>query len=173
MGVPDRRGEPFTCAVREVVDHWAPRLTPHLRASLVRLVDRLPHRFAALAACGIPDTLVHGDFHRGNVRSDGVARAILDWGDTTIAHPATDVLTLVHQAPSEYRQELHAHWCAHWRSALPTSNPEQALTLMQPLHALRGAIIYHTFLTAIELSEHPYHAADPLRCLHQAAANPN
>jgi hypothetical protein len=40
---------------------------------------------------------------------------------------------------------------------------------MQPLNVLRGAITYHAFLTAIEPSEYPYHAADPLRCLHQAA----
>jgi hypothetical protein len=169
MGVPDRRAEPFTRAAREVVDHWAPRMTPTPRASLARLVDRLPARFGALAACKIPDTLIHGDFHRGNVRSDGATRAILDWGDSTIGHPAADLLTLAHWAPPDHRQALRAHWCAQWRSAIPTSRPEQALTLMQPLHALRSAIIYHAFLAAIEPSEHPYHTADPLRCLRQAA----
>ncbi|HEU5472935.1 MAG TPA: aminoglycoside phosphotransferase family protein [Actinophytocola sp.] len=168
MGVPDRRAEPFTHAARTVVEHWTPELRPDLRASLARLVDRMPTRFAALAACGIPNTLVHGDFHRGNVRSDGGTRAILDWGDSTIGHPAADVLTLANRAPPEYRQVLLDHWCAHWRSELPASRPEEALELMRPLDALRGAIIYHGFLTAIERSEHPYHAADPLRCLHEA-----
>lgn len=168
LGVPDRRAEPFIRAAREVVDHWAPCLAPDPRAALARLVDGLPARFAALAACGIPDTLVHGDFHRGNVRSDGRTRAILDWADSTIGHPAVDLLTLADRSPPEYRPALRAHWCAHWRSAVPTSRPEQALELMEPLDALRGAIIYHAFLAAIEPSEHTYHAADPLRCLHQA-----
>jgi Phosphotransferase enzyme family len=171
MGVPDRRAEPFIRAAREAVDHWAPRMAPEPRTSLARLVDGLPERFAALAACEIPDTLVHGDFHRGNVRSDGATRAILDWGDSIIGHPAADILTLADRAPSEYQQPLRTHWCNQWRSALPTSRPEQALKLMQPLHPLRGAIIYHAFLAAIERSEHPYHAADPLRCLHQAASS--
>jgi hypothetical protein len=106
LDVPDRRAEPFIRAAREVVEHWAPRLMPQRQASLARLLDGLPARFAALADCGIPDTLVHGDFHRGNVRSDGVTRAILDWADSTIAHPAADLLTLAHQAPPAYRPAL-------------------------------------------------------------------
>ncbi len=170
MGVPDHRAEPFSRAARTVVEHWAHRLPPTLRASLARLVDGLPDRFAALAACGVPDTLVHGDFHRGNVRSDGMIRVILDWGDSVIGHSALDVLTLAHRAPPGYREALDARWCAHWRSVAPASRPERALELMAPLHALRGAIAYHAFLAAIEPSERPYHAADPLRRLRAAAA---
>jgi Phosphotransferase enzyme family len=172
MGVPDRRAGAFVPAARAVVDQWAHRLPPAQQVSLSRLVDQLPERFAALAACGIPDTLVHGDFHSGNVRSDGVHQVILDWGDSTVGHPAADVLTLAHRAPPEQRTALYARWCDNWRRALPASRPERALNLMEPLEALRGAIIYSGFLSAIEPSEHPYHAADPVRCLGRATNPP-
>ena len=32
---------------------------------------RLLDRFTLLKDCGLPDTIVHGDFHPGNWRSDG------------------------------------------------------------------------------------------------------
>ena len=46
-----------------------------------------------VAALGYPDTLVHGDFHPGNVvLLDGRA-VIFDWSDAAIAHPLVDALT--------------------------------------------------------------------------------
>lgn len=168
LGVPDRRAEQFIRAARAVVDEWAPVLSSAERSSLARLLDGLPERFAALTTCGIPDTLVHGDFHTGNMRTDGVTRAILDWGDSTIGHAAADLLTLTDRLPSEYGQQLRTHWCAQWRSAVPASEPERALALMEPVEPLRGAVIYSAFLAGIESSEHPYHAGDPPRCLRMA-----
>jgi hypothetical protein len=57
----------------------------------------LEHVAALQAACrtlaerGEPETIVHGDFHTGNVLvdEDGHA-AIFDWSDACIAHPACD-----------------------------------------------------------------------------------
>lgn len=42
-----------------------------------RLVDGLDARFVALYPCGVPDTLMHGDFHPGNFRSDGRSLVLL------------------------------------------------------------------------------------------------
>lgn len=169
LGVPDRRAEPFTRIAGAVVDRWAPALAEPHRIALARLVAGLPERFAELAACGVPDTLAHGDFHSGNVRGDGTRQVVLDWGDSTIGHPAADPLTLADRLPPEYRPALHERWCAQWRSAIPACWPERALELMRPLESLRGAVIYSTFLANIEPAEHPYHAADPPRCLTEAA----
>ncbi len=54
------------------------------RRNLDSLVEDLPGHFAALNACGIPDSLVHGDFHPGRYR-------ILDWGDCGIGNPMLDL----------------------------------------------------------------------------------
>ena len=168
LGVPDRRAEPFVHAAQAVAEEWAHLLDPAERSRLDRIVAGLPERLAEVAECGIPDTLVHGDFHSGNTRSDGVSRAILDWGDCTIGHPAADPLTLIHRSPPEFGQVLRRHWCEQWRSAVPESDPERALALMEPVESLRGAVIYSAFLAGIEPSEWPYHVDDPVRCLRSA-----
>ena len=51
---------------------WSNARAASFRPTMPPLLDRfvgdLPRRFAEIAACAIPDTLVHGDFHPGNVR---------------------------------------------------------------------------------------------------------
>ncbi len=61
-------------------------------------------------------------------------------------------------------------WLAHWREAVPGSDPARALTLLAPIAAARQAVIYRGFLDNIEPAEHPYHAADPVDWLSRTAA---
>jgi hypothetical protein len=159
LGVPDWRADPFIERVSAAADKYAGQLTPDERGKLGKLVAGLPERFARLADCGIPDSLVHGDFHPGNVRSDGRNRVILDWTDSVIGHPAFDVRD---------QPEPRRHWCSLWRQRIPGCEPERALELERPLGKLRGAAVYDAFLAGIEPSERPYHAADPLDCLRAA-----
>lgn len=161
LGVPDWRADPFTDKVSRVAEAYADQLAADERARLDELVGGLPERFTALADCGIPDSLVHGDFHPGNVRSDGVRRVILDWTDSVVGHPALDVRN---------QPELYECWSALWRKEVPGCEPERALTLRRPLGALRGAAVYDAFLAGVEPSERPYHAADPLNLLRKAIA---
>jgi hypothetical protein len=161
VGVPDWRAVRFVERVAQVADEHADQLTTQERATLGKLVTGLPERFARLVDCGIPDSLVHGDFHPGNVRSDGTNRVILDWTDSVIGHPALDV-------PS--RPELELEWSRLWRKKIPGCEPERALELKRPLGPLRGAAVYDAFLQGIEPSERPYHAADPLNCLRDAVS---
>jgi hypothetical protein len=159
-GVPDWRAESFIERAAVVAGKYADQLTTEERDRLGKLVAGLPERFARLADCGIPDSLVHGDFHPGNVRSDGSSRVILDWTDSVIGHPALDVRN---------RPELVQEWSRLWRKKIAGSEPERALELTRPLGSLRGAAVYDAFLQGIEPSERPYHAADPLNCLREAA----
>ncbi len=137
---------------------------PRLSALLAGLDDRLDE----LAACGLPDTLVHGDFHPGNVRGTAERLSIIDWGDSVIGHPAIDLLRMCEHVddPEPLRQE----WAARWRAAVPGCDPERAVVLIEPLVALRNAAAYAGFLDAIEPSEWPYHADDVPYWLAQAAA---
>ncbi|GAA2498771.1 phosphotransferase [Winogradskya humida] len=61
-GIPDRRLAYDRFA--RVAEPWLDHLD-----GLDDLLDELPARLAAIAACGLPDTLIHGDLHPGNVRS--------------------------------------------------------------------------------------------------------
>jgi len=115
-----------------MLPHWIDGLPVEDRAVLDDLVGGLAERFAALAECGIPDTLMHGDFHPGNVRSDGTHRVLIDWGDSRIGHPAVDLIRMRDWHGSD-QEALCEQWCAYWRRAVPGSEPERAVELIDPV----------------------------------------
>ena len=161
-GVPDRRldadrlirvAEPFV----DEID------------GLAALLAELPARLAAIEACGLPDTLVHGDLHPGNVRADGDTRVIIDWGDATVSHPALDIVRLAEGLDEP--GGLLESWARRWRSAVPGADPERALHLVRPVAELNAAALYAHFLDRIEPAEWPYHRVDvPVRLSAAAAA---
>jgi hypothetical protein len=164
-GVPDRRGT-------ALIDHARSALTIHAAElrSVAGLIDDLPARFAALRACGIADTLVHGDFHPGNVRAHSDAAALLDWGDSFVGHPAFDVLRLVDGASALEAKALAHSWCGRWRAHVPGCAPERAIELLRPVTPLRHAAAFADMCAHIEPTERPYHSSDVPRCLEDAAA---
>ena len=106
-------------------------------------------------------TLVHGDFHPGNLRGDDAHLVLLDWGDCGVGHPLFDVPAMVSKLDSDRSVPLMTAWTRHWRERCPGSDPSRAVTLIEPIAALRQAVIYRGFLDRIEPSERCYHASDP------------
>ena len=134
-----------------------------------------------LARCGIPDTLVHGDFHPGNVRGTpspaggaGTRRGgasnlvILDWGEAGVGHPMLDQLAFITHLSDPDRGVVVSLWAARWRELVPGCYPEAAADLLRPCAALFGAVFYQGFLDNIEPDERPYHAPDPIASLRLA-----
>jgi phosphotransferase family enzyme len=169
LGLPDWRGPALSAAIASVVERTAAELTAEERATLDTLVADLPARFAALADCGLPDTLVHGDFHPGNARGDGRTVVLLDWGDSGIGHPLLDQAAYFERMPNESLEAVRDHWRRQWLAAVPGSDPARATDLIAPVAAARQAVIYRRFLDGIEPSEWPYHRADPANWLKQTA----
>src|SRR5262249_30721728 len=126
-------------------------------------------RLAAIDACGVPDTLMHGDFHPGNVRGDGSGLRLLDWGDSGVGHPILDETAFGARLPDADRLLARTTWDAAWRDAVPGCDPSRAADLLAPVAALRAAVVYQRFLDAIEPSERVYHHADPVFWLSRAA----
>ncbi|GIH09838.1 hypothetical protein Rhe02_79050 [Rhizocola hellebori] len=120
----------------------------------------LAERLERVAAAGMPDTLVHGDLHPGNVRGTPAQRTIIDWGDSFWGQPGFDILRLTERLSKEDALVLVRHWAELWREALPGCDPEAAVEALRPVAALRNAAVYANFLAHIEPSEHPYHAGD-------------
>ncbi|MFJ5880480.1 phosphotransferase family protein [Kitasatospora cineracea] len=141
------------------------RLRPELSAAEYaqgrELAGRLPVLAAELAACGLPLTLVHGDFHPGNWRFDGERPTVLDFSDASWGHPALDGLRPKPFLSPERWANLRSRWTDAWRTLAPDSDPERALELAPPLVHVHFALRYQEFLDGIEPSEHPYHAGDP------------
>jgi aminoglycoside phosphotransferase (APT) family kinase protein len=142
---------------------------PDVRATLTRAeLDRLdaavaalPERLAELDACGLPDTLVHGDLHPGNWIGDGDRLVLVDWGDSLVGHPMLDVLAFLQRTPAgPVRERVRRVFVEAWRHAVPGADPDRAMSLIEPVEALRRALLYRTFLDGIEETERDYHEAD-------------
>jgi aminoglycoside phosphotransferase (APT) family kinase protein len=170
LGLPDWRGPSLTRDIASVVERTASELRDADRRALDRFVERLPERFADLEATGLPDGLVHGDFHPGNTRGDGADLVLLDWGDSGVGHPLLDQPAFLDRIPPSAVELVREHWDAEWRRAVPGADPTRAAALLAPVAAARQALIYRGFLDRIEPSEHPYHAADPADWLGRTAA---
>lgn len=146
------------------------RFTPAELSALDSLIADLPRRLGSLAECGLPETLVHGDFHPGNWRFDGTTLVLLDWGDSGVGHPMFDFSAFDERMTGGARDRVRTAWSEAWLSERPGSDPERAVGLIGPVAALRRALIYQGFLDGIEASERRYHDADVPHWVRQALA---
>jgi aminoglycoside/choline kinase family phosphotransferase len=138
------------------------------QSALDQLVRKLPAMLDALYACGLEDTLVHGDFHPGNHRFNGEKLVLLDWGDSGLGHPLLDMASFLDRIPIEQLDTVRRTWDTAWKDAYPNANVSLAAELIRPLAALRAALIYRRFLDGIEASERVYHNLDASEWLRRA-----
>jgi Ser/Thr protein kinase RdoA (MazF antagonist) len=182
-GLPDRRGESLVQALAELAADVRLRrvLAADERAELDALVAALPRRLAAVEACGVPWTLVHGDFHPGNWRGHAGApgsapMTLIDWGDACVGHPLIDQVNF-QSFLGERAAATANQWEQAWRAAVPGSEPARAAALVAPIACLERAMVFRLFLDAIETTEQAYHRHDPEDWVRRAlsatkAANP-
>lgn len=169
VGLPDCRAPALGPALISVAERTADELTDDDRRTLAAFVERLDARFAAVAACGLPDAIIHGDFHPGNTRGDATSLVLLDWGDCAIGHPLLDESAFLDGVSPDNAAAIREHWHAQWQAAVPGSDPNRASGLLAPIAAARQAMIYRGFFDSIEPSERPYHRADPADWLRRTA----
>jgi len=169
LGLPDWRAPALGASIASAIERTADELSADDHAILMAFLRGLPARFAGVAACGLPDTLVHGDFHPGNFRGDGRALTLLDWGDSGVGHPLLDQPAFLGRIPGDAVAAVRAHWAQQWRAAVPGCDPARAAVLLAPIAAARQAAIYRGFLDRIEPAEHPYHRHDPAEWLQRTA----
>jgi Ser/Thr protein kinase RdoA (MazF antagonist) len=169
-GMADWRAAALGEAIPALIRRLGGTVSAEARSGLGRLEAGLPRRFADLEACGLPDTLVHGDFHPGNLRGGASRMTILDWGDCGVGHPLLDQPAFLGRARAGTEALLRTTWSDAWRRLVPGCDPDRAAELIAPIAAVRQALIYQHFLDNIEPAEHPYHRADPADWLTRAAS---
>ena len=86
---------------------------------------------------------------------------LLDWGDCGVGHPLLDQIAFLEYLPQSEHEAVLREWSRLWRAAVPGCDPDRAARLLEPVAALRRAVVYRGFLDAIEPDERIYHASDP------------
>jgi Ser/Thr protein kinase RdoA (MazF antagonist) len=169
IGLPDWRSPALARALREVIARRAPDLGPVAADQLGAFADGLPARLAAIDACGVPDTLVHGDFHGGNLRGGPDGHVLLDWGDAGVGNPLLDLPAMIPGGGEAAVVRAMRHWERAWSAVVPGADVARAVRLMLPVAAARQVLVFDRFLAGIEPTERVYHAADPGRWLRRVA----
>lgn len=121
-------------------DTW---LTADEMATLRRATPQLLRLCELVADLPVPDGLVHGDLHLGNVAAGAAGYTVFDWTDACVAHPFFDMLTMLQatrDAPS--RMRLRDAYLAEWHVVAPPDDVARTWQLAQPLGALHQAISY-------------------------------
>jgi hypothetical protein len=167
-GLPDRRPEQLRAAVQRLLDGPA---CAGLTAEELHTANGWQERWEMLADCGLPDTVVHGDFHPGNWRSGDGSPVILDLADAHLGNPVLDGLRAIDYLPADRQTAAAAAWTAAWAAAVPRSRPADALRIAWPLAHLAFAVRYQEFLDNIEPSEQVYHFDDPASVIRHAVAS--
>ena len=164
LGGRDQRAVALTTDAVDVIGRPEVRaaLTAEELSALEALVADLPGRFADIAACGLPDTVLHGDMHPGNWRREGDRLTLLDWGDVGVGNPMVDQRAFVERlADPGLRERISGLWATIWAQLVPGSDPPRAAYLLGPVAQLAAAATYQRFLDHIEVTERVYHALDP------------
>jgi hypothetical protein len=171
-GLVDRTPATLIPGVKLLLDGEAGAELTADELSRARLMfDQLPSLVDRLTECGLPNTVVHGDFHPGNWRSAGEGTVLVDFADSYYGHPAFDGLRPADFLSPENWAEAAALWSEAWRTLVPSSDPARALRLAAPLSHLAYAVLFQAFLDNIEPSEYRYHAGDPAAELRAAIAS--
>ena len=134
---------------------------PLLTAEEVAAVRAVGEEVEALVeefwACGLPDTLCHGDLHIGNVAYDGSELRVFDWSDSCLSHPFLDGGHLLHfgaaagSGPTaEVDTQVADRFAEPWRSAFPQADVDRALALAPLADRVFQAVSYEGIYRATE-----------------------
>ena len=131
-------------------------LTENEQARLRALMPTIESACDQLASGPIPQTLMHGDLHGGNIALNEHGYVIFDWTDACISHPFFDLLTVVDNnfdpMESGRREQLISAYLGEWAARGYGSVEDLRATcdLALKLGPLYHAISYWQILRACE-----------------------
>lgn len=123
------------------------RFEPGIADELAAAVPRLVALCEELAKYGVPDTLLHGDLHLGNVaRGPDGGMLFFDWTDAAVGHPFVDVIAAGQGGSDAVRARLRDAYLAEWDAGLAGAWPvaevlaaaNQAVSYLSLEQFLRG-----------------------------------
>jgi len=110
-------------------------------ARIEQAVEWLAGAIDRVTQVGIPEVLVHGDFHPGNIAGKGERHVLFDWSDAAIAPPFVDIVTWTWWLGDD-EAEVSAVWQSFARAWAGAPWIEGVLAERALVEAIAGA--FHT-----------------------------
>ena len=104
-----------------------------------------------MANCAIPQTLVHGDLHTGNIAVLHDNYTFFDWSDGCVAHPFFDVLTFMENIDDLVEQtRFRDIYLAQWTDYASIAYLREIFPLSQILATIHQAVSYQHMIAHME-----------------------
>lgn len=119
-------------------------------------LDRALGLLDELAACGLPEVLVHGDLYPANVVVAADGAVVFDWSDACLGHPVLDLAHLCTDRPRTARPGLdwNTPWVQAylepWREGCTESALRRALELADVADLAFQAVTYQRIQASLE-----------------------
>jgi hypothetical protein len=138
LGLHDRPLGQIAALLRPVLLGPEPVAAGGLTAERARaIIDWVETQSDWLARLDLRPTLVHGDFHAGNVAFDRGRLVVFDWSDAVVGHPLMDAAAWIWEAADEVA--LSARW-ETWVDAWAPRIPARELRpLLEPVLGVGAA----------------------------------
>ena len=132
-------------------------------SQLQNLAPYLKNLCLQLASYNIPETLVHGDLHLGNVAINEENYLFFDWTDSCITHPFFDLFSLLFTGNQKfwlklfknfkkqyYFPRLRDAYLNQWLEYESRERLLEAWNIAKPLCALHHAVTYQYIIATLE-----------------------
>ena len=104
-----------------------------------------------LDGLAMPDALIHGDLHPGNVVLGPDGPMVIDWSDGAVGHSFIDLPTFLLRVDGRTRREgLIDAYLEGWAGIAPRSTLETAAELAMPVGAAYQVATYQVLLPAMD-----------------------
>ncbi len=165
VGCIDRRLDVLQSQIDNLINQIQPssELSDKEIEQLQSLAPQLKDLCDRLASYNIPQTIVHGDLHLGNVALSDDSYIFFDWTDSCISHPFFDFFELYFSRnqnsffsfftrvwKARYQKRLRDRYLSQWTNYEPMERLLEAWNLAKPLCALHHAVTYHSMLNHLE-----------------------
>jgi hypothetical protein len=132
-------------------DDFGRRLPPAVREAWIAAIPRILAACAALIDVDVPDTLVHGDLHPGNIVLTPNGHVVVDWSDAAVGNPFVDLPTFLSRTKDrELRRRLLDAYLDGWDGVMPRARLDAAAGVAMTVGSLYQVATYQALLPAMD-----------------------